>query len=126
MTNVTRAAVSRTMPEKKAPPEGGARALTASLRQYDVVGRYGGEEFVVVLPVADADEARVAAERVRAALVEARVTLPDGRTAGVTVSVGLTLARPAETLDQALDRADRALYAAKEAGRNRVAFEPSA
>ncbi len=103
-----------------------ARALTASLRQYDVVGRYGGEEFVVVLQVADADEAREAAERVRAALVAARVTLADGQTAGVTVSVGLTLARRTETLDQALDRADRALYAAKEAGRNRVAFEPSA
>jgi diguanylate cyclase (GGDEF)-like protein len=81
---------------------------------------------VVVLPVADADEGREAAERVRAALDAARVTLAGGQTAGVTVSVGFTLARRAETLDQALDRADRALYAAKEAGRNRVAFEPSA
>jgi diguanylate cyclase (GGDEF)-like protein len=102
-----------------------ARALLGSLREQDVVGRYGGEEFVVVLQVAGAGGAHEAAERLRTALGAARAELAGGQTAGVTVTVGYTLALREELLDHVLERADRALYAAKAAGRDRVAFEPA-
>jgi diguanylate cyclase (GGDEF)-like protein len=82
-------------------------------------GRLGGEEFVLVLPDADAAHARAAGERLRAAIeaLDLRPMVPDGR---VTTSVGLTLGRPGDGISDLLRRADRALYLAKARGRNRV------
>ena len=98
------------------------RAVTAvvreRLRAVDVLGRYGGEELVVVLPQTAREAALVALERIRAAVAELRlVSQPEAR---VHISGGLVQARHDETLDVALGRADAAMYEAKRGGRNRI------
>lgn len=87
------------------------------VRSEDVIGRVGGEEFVCILSGIDARDARVLAERLCRAIAEGsgRGGLP--RT---TVSVGLAVARPSDTPETLLARADAALYEAKDAGRNQV------
>ena len=98
-----------------------ARLILASVRGNDLAARYGGEEFCILLPEADAERARLAAERLRAA-VEADATEYEGRRVSVTVSIGVAQFDP--TKDRAgkslVDRADRALYTSKQEGRNRV------
>ncbi len=90
------------------------------LRASDHIARFGGEEFVVLLPETDGEGTAVVAERVRAALAEAPV-LVDGRAVPVTGSLGFASWLPDEpSIEQTLRRADVALYAAKQAGRNRV------
>jgi two-component system cell cycle response regulator len=98
-----------------------AAAMRSILRPYDLVGRYGGEEFVVVLPGCDAAGARMAAERVRAS-VAAMSVLVGGKNVPVTCSVGVAVAAAGggRDRDALLAAADRALYQAKGAGRNRV------
>ena len=96
-----------------------AQLLSHSLRSDSVVTRYGGEEFAVLLPVSSLEEARAVAERLRKAF-EADVVEFEDAQIGVTVSMGLAMMAPEETLDEALARADAALYRAKNGGRNRV------
>ena len=101
-----------------------ARILTLHVRAEDVVYRYGGEEFCILLPGATAAEALTVAERVRDAVARhASVRLPDGRVARVTVSVGVALADGPE-VERLVGAADRALYEAKHAGRNRTVLRP--
>lgn len=104
---------------------GVAATIQASLRPTDRVGRWGGEEFVVVLPETDHPGARTAAERIRAS-VEASRTLPDR---GITVSIGVASLGPVRTanpralghtVDSLVRIADEELYRAKESGRNRI------
>jgi diguanylate cyclase (GGDEF)-like protein len=102
-----------------------AQVLTRNVRQGDVLGRVGGEEFLILL----ADEtiamrARLA-ERLRAAVADAAITLPDGQPLSCTISLGhAALALPGKGWEAAVQAADRALYAAKHGGRNRaMAFE---
>jgi diguanylate cyclase (GGDEF)-like protein len=83
-----------------------------------LLGRYGGEEFAVILPDSAQDPAEVA-ERLRAAVSGAPVRTPEAEIA-VTVSVGVAGLQGDPDLSALLSRADRALYAAKRAGRNRV------
>jgi diguanylate cyclase (GGDEF)-like protein len=99
-----------------------ARALKDGLRQVDVVGRVGGEEFVVVCPETSSDEAILVAERLRAAVALEEVAAPTGGTVSVTISCGVaTMSElPARTADELLAFADAALYQAKARGRNRV------
>jgi two-component system, cell cycle response regulator len=94
--------------------------LRAAVRATDVACRYGGEEFAILFPASDAASARAVAERVRLAL-SAEAFEFDGARFHITVSAGIADAAtsPAER-DDVLFRADKALYAAKEAGRNRV------
>ncbi|HTX92337.1 MAG TPA: diguanylate cyclase [Anaerolineales bacterium] len=93
------------------------------LRTVDILGRYGGEEFVVLMPETAAEGALKASERLRAKIEKMKINLPAGKLS-VTVSMGLaSLARgfdERETLDSLIKSADRALYAAKAAGRNCV------
>lgn len=94
---------------------------TAILREADVVGRLGGEEFAVLLPETGAMDALEAGERVRAAVANAVVPLENGTPLRVTTSVGVaTLSPDIADIETLLARADGALYAAKHAGRNRV------
>jgi diguanylate cyclase (GGDEF)-like protein len=97
-----------------------AQALARSVRDVDFVGRLGGEEFVVLLDAADEETARRAAESARAAIAAMRVTTPNGEVA-VTASIGCTPLVVEDSVSAALQRADEALYAAKRAGRNRIA-----
>ncbi len=91
------------------------------LREADVLGRLGGEEFALLLPETELTQAVVVAERLRAAVGALRVALPGGGSAAVTVSVGVAALGPGvESLDELMRRADSALYAAKDKGRNRV------
>jgi diguanylate cyclase (GGDEF)-like protein len=99
-----------------------AKKLREAFRTGDTVARYGGEEFVVVMPASTGTEALERMERVREAVESLAVALPDRRSAGgLTVSVGVA-AWPEDgaTVDEVLIKADRRLYAAKQAGRNRV------
>jgi diguanylate cyclase (GGDEF)-like protein len=98
-----------------------ATQTRASLRAYDVVGRYGGEEFIALLPETDLDTARAVAERLRLA-IQGTVILKTaaGDPQPTTVSLGLTQWRMDDTVDALVHRADEALYRAKAAGRNRV------
>jgi diguanylate cyclase (GGDEF)-like protein len=99
---------------------GVASTLVAQLRDYDVVGRFGGEEFVVLLPGADTVEACRVAERLRNRVRRLAVPAEDG-TATVTISVGVSLFRThGQDLIELMAAADLALYRAKESGRDRV------
>jgi diguanylate cyclase (GGDEF)-like protein len=93
-----------------------AVALTGATRSTDQVIRFGGEEFVVLVADADAEIIARTAERLRVA-VETSVRTPSGT---VTVSIGVAVIDDGDDLDAALERADTALYAAKDQGRNRV------
>lgn len=98
-----------------------APAVMRAIRSSDFGARMGGEEFLVLLPMTRLDEAVEVAEKIRAS-VASTVVAPVGT---VSVSVGVAQAELVdETLDEALVRADEALYRAKESGRNRVAAEP--
>ena len=97
-------------------------ACNKCLRPYDMVGRFGGEEFAVLLSAAGAQQACEVAERVRAAVAGLRMTSPAGEPLAVTVSVGVGTLRPDDASAAAvIDRADAALYRAKRDGRNRWA-----
>ncbi|NTU70807.1 MAG: diguanylate cyclase [Coriobacteriia bacterium] len=95
------------------------RRIADVLREYDSVGRLGGEEFLVVAPDVDCDALIDLAERIREAAA-ASPTDYRGHIIPITVSVGATLSRPGDSAESALVRADSALYAAKDAGRDRV------
>ncbi|WP_166264464.1 GGDEF domain-containing protein [Marinobacter caseinilyticus] len=96
-----------------------AASVTTSIRTIDCFGRYGGEEFLLILPQTPADGAMIKAERVRQAI--ASIPFPDiNGEFRVTVSIGVAEYEADETVDDTIARADRALYRAKEAGRNRV------
>jgi diguanylate cyclase (GGDEF)-like protein len=90
-----------------------------AIRISDALGRYGGEEFVLVLPETALNEARVVAERVRNSVSGALVVVGD-RALPITVSIGLASFQNKEKAEALLARADKALYAAKAAGRNRL------
>ncbi|HET7696009.1 MAG TPA: sensor domain-containing diguanylate cyclase [Vicinamibacterales bacterium] len=94
--------------------------LLGTLRASDIRSRWGGEEFLVVLPESTIERASSAAESLRQRI--AATTVRDGtHTVGVTTSIGITIARPGETdIPRLLGRADAALYQAKSDGRNRV------
>lgn len=104
-----------------------AKLIASTMRSSDFIGRYGGEEFVVLLHDCDADTARRFGERLVDLANRTRVRMPGNQTLHCTLSVGLAClstngAEPAETLDALVARADRALYRAKAQGRNCAAL----
>ncbi len=98
-----------------------AHLFCESVRDHDAVGRLGGEEFALCLPVTSIERAKMVTERVRRRVAETGLRLPDGDELNLTVSIGLVQWQGV-TEDSAsfLARADRALYRAKERGRNRI------
>jgi diguanylate cyclase (GGDEF)-like protein/PAS domain S-box-containing protein len=100
---------------------GFADKIREAFRQMDSAFRFGGEEFVVLLPETTGQEAMVPAERFRQRIADSRFSmLPDGQPASVTVSVGIAGYRDGDTIDDVIRHADLAMYAAKNGGRNRV------
>ncbi|MBK9363349.1 MAG: diguanylate cyclase [Rubrivivax sp.] len=96
-----------------------AGVLRGTARAAEPVFRFGGEEFLLLLHARDAGAAAQAAERVLRALRDAPLQLADGTRLDLRISAGLSLAGDDETMAVAVERADRALYAAKQAGRDR-------
>jgi diguanylate cyclase (GGDEF)-like protein len=98
-----------------------ADEIQKALRQTDLLGRFGGEEFIAVLPDTTLDLAVVVAERVRSR-VECHQVFIDGFQISITVSVGVShMQKAIGSLDALLTQADQAMYAAKRAGRNQIA-----
>lgn len=97
-----------------------AELLRESVREIDTAGRFGGEEFMLVLPGTDAVGAANVAERVRAALAERVIVTPGGAAIRITASFGVATAPPTATVAELISAADKALYDAKHAGKNRV------
>lgn len=89
------------------------------LRSHDVIGRIGGEEFCVLLPEIGPDGAAMAAEKLRAAIADLPFPF-EGQLLRVTVSIGVATLTPGDDLPELLRRADKALYRAKETGRDRI------
>ncbi|MDZ7280915.1 GGDEF domain-containing protein [Sphingomonas sanguinis] len=94
--------------------------LADSVRREDAVARFGGEEFVVLAPDLDLDEAVVLGERLRDVIATRTVPLPDGHILMMTASLGVATLASDETPFELLARADKALYRAKQDGRNRT------
>lgn len=97
-----------------------ARETHQLLRKTDKAGRYGGEEFVVLLPEADLREALLLAHRLSQRISDTVITPEHGTPISVTVSVGVATLAPNESGEALIYRADQALYRAKQEGRNRV------
>lgn len=101
---------------------GFARDLESCLRQSDIVCRWGGEEFIVLLKDTDSTNGLKIAEKIRQ-LIELQRYLYEGQALQVTVSIGLTALQPGDTQHNLLSRADLAMYRAKQTGRNRTCTE---
>jgi len=102
-----------------------ARIATRTMRSIDLIGRYGGEEFVAVLPETDGVQALIVAERLRMNVARNRLTLPSGEDVRATISAGIAVfPADATTMDTLIRIADTALYAAKAGGRNQVRYQP--
>lgn len=96
-----------------------ARRIKASLRDKDIVGRYGGEEFMLILLNTPLETAHKVSQRIRLRIADHPINLAD-LILSVTMSFGLTEVKPEDTVESLVKRADEALYKAKEGGRNQV------
>jgi two-component system, cell cycle response regulator len=102
--------------------------LSQQLRREDQVARFGGDEFCLMLPHVTSDEAAQAIERIRFALEDTRVLLPDGTELSVTATFGIAEFDPAvhRSGQDVFESADQALYSGKQLGRNRLTASPRA
>lgn len=97
-----------------------ALTISQELRTYDSLCRYGGEEFIVLLPDTTIDEAKLVIERIRENVEQQIVQTVDGQKIQMTISAGITAVDSNNTLNSNIDLADKALYCAKSEGRNKV------
>ncbi len=100
-----------------------ARVIKDQLRDQDLIARWGGEEFLVILPDTTLNDALAGAERIREGLVAHKFRAPNGKPITLTISAGVSEFRADDDLNAAINRADRALFRGKESGRNRVELE---
>jgi diguanylate cyclase (GGDEF)-like protein/PAS domain S-box-containing protein len=100
--------------------------ITKSIRSIDFGFRYGGEEFVIILPASDEQSAFNVAERIRSTLADQHFLTDEGQKVAATVSAGITRYRQGESERELLTRVDQTMYRAKKDGRNRVAIYSSA
>lgn len=103
-----------------------AEAIRVGVRDNDLVGRIGGEEFAAFLGGVDVEEATLVAERIRLGVEAIRFSPGDGKYLPLSVSIGAARLRPHVSWSEMMREADRRLYEAKRRGRNRVVFEPGA
>ena len=101
-----------------------AQCVTSELREGDTFFRYGGEEFLLLMPNTSLDQAMVVAERLRTAIYAAQ-SPPCCSEIKLSASIGIAETPAHENIEKAIDRADKAMYAAKQNGRNRVEVAPS-
>jgi diguanylate cyclase (GGDEF)-like protein len=99
-----------------------ARILSQSLRPYDSAGRMGGEEFLVIAAMKAGADSVALFSRLCVSITESRIPTRSG-VLSITASIGVASAAPGSNADQMLEAADAALYRAKDAGRNRVAYD---
>ncbi len=99
-----------------------AQMMASELRSTDIIARFGGEEFVAMLPGQNSVEAIPAAERIRRRLDITPVITPAGDAIKVSASIGVAEYEPGERIEHTLNRVDESLYKAKESGRNQVIF----
>ncbi len=102
--------------------QGLSRVMDGAVMRKDFVSRYGGEEFAIILPATDATGGIAVAERIRETVSLSRIRRANANEtiSNITISAGVATYRPGDTQDTIVDRADRALYQAKNEGRNRV------
>ena len=101
-----------------------AASIRRSVRRNDLVGRWGGEEFVGIYSVADASDLSIIGEKLRQLVQNTEVPYIGG-VLNVSISVGITMVSPQDTLDSLLERADALMYSSKKAGKNRVTCDSS-
>jgi diguanylate cyclase len=103
-----------------------ARTLTQCIKGRDLAARYGGEEFAVILPVTDLAGAKKVGEQIRSSIAQKKIRLKSSgqELGGITMSIGATSYTPGEGLAALIERADQALYQAKNEGRNRIVLAP--
>jgi diguanylate cyclase (GGDEF)-like protein len=97
-----------------------AMIIRRAVRHFDICTRYGGEEFAVVMPDSGEATATTVAERIRSRIAAWRSGEAHFKGLQITTSIGFALSDPSTSMDDLLARADRALYEAKEAGKNQV------
>ena len=103
-----------------------SRVMRSQLREYDIAGRYGGEEFALLLPFTKLKEAKMVAERLRKTIEATKIDISevnpdiDKKEINVTISLGIYEFKNDDAEDDLLKKADKALYEAKGTGRNRV------
>lgn len=97
-----------------------AQTLRANIRETDTMGRWGGEEFMVILQNIDANSLLTIGEKLLNLVRQSHLTLPDDRILSTTISIGGTLVRKDDTLESVVDRADRLMYQSKAAGRDQM------
>jgi diguanylate cyclase (GGDEF)-like protein len=104
-----------------------AQAVTGELRQSDIFGRVGGEEFVIILPETGEEGAAILAQRLLKAISSAKIDF-EGRQFTVTVSAGIAVSESGSiaSLEELMKKADNAMYEAKNRGRNRVCLDSQA
>ena len=101
-----------------------SKVIKSQLRDYDIAGRYGGEEFLLLLPYTNFEDAKIVAERLRKSIETKKIDiskiLPDHKSISVTMSLGVAQYNQSEYEKVFIQNADKALYKAKESGRNKV------
>lgn len=97
-----------------------ADMLRQSVRKYDILCRYGGEEFLITAPETTAVQATELAERIRTTVEKTDIKTENGHTIRITISLGASQMQGAEKIEETISRADQALYEAKNRGRNQV------
>jgi diguanylate cyclase (GGDEF)-like protein/PAS domain S-box-containing protein len=97
-----------------------AQTLRANIRDTDTMGRWGGEEFLVVLRDIEVESLQNIGEKLLNLVRESHLVLSDKRILSATISIGGTLARKTDTIDSIVERADRLMYQSKASGRNRI------
>lgn len=100
-----------------------ATILENNTREHDIVARFGGEEFIIVLPETDIEPARALAEKLRSTIEDCEIPTSDTTPLNMTASFGVTTCNNGESWDKIMKRVDHALYEAKGRGRNQVAYE---
>jgi diguanylate cyclase (GGDEF)-like protein len=96
-----------------------ARRIKSATRDFDMIGRFGGEEFVVIMADTDLELAKVIAERIRLGVMKTPFHIKKFNI-HITISLGVAMLKPGESRESLLERADAAMYEAKKRGRNRV------